>query len=316
MTGSGMGCPDWPKCFGQWVPPTDISELPADYKSRFQVAGREIADFDPFKTWVEYLNRLVGVVIGLLGIITAVLSVPFFRVRRRVTWLSFLGLFLIILEGGIGAYVVKTDLQVGLVSLHMAVAMGVVAVYMMAITEAFQGYFTDKSAQGISPGKNLKAMAALLLGLTLIQMLVGTQIREQIDLIAQQNPDRSTWIAALDSVYVLHKFSYYAIVGIWLYLAWKLRPFFGQMPLWKNLISLIGVVLVAEVAFGLGMHHFEVPVLLQPLHLWFASLLFAAEFGLLASMWKLSPVESTEDDKETSVHDYQEGRTYIQNPQV
>src|ERR1044071_4469786 len=88
-SGSGMGCPDWPKCFGRYIPPTNASELPKDYKEVYvaksmaknqkfarmldalgydQLATRirndrsilMPEDFNGVRTWTEYLNRLVG----------------------------------------------------------------------------------------------------------------------------------------------------------------------------------------------------------------------------------------------------------------
>src|SRR5688572_30759769 len=113
-TGSGMGCPDWPKCFGNWVPPTSVSELPANYKEIYAAhrekknirfakylsmigmkeTGEQILndptilhenDFNPTKTWIEYLNRVLGVIIGFLIFAVFVVSIKFRKTELRLT---------------------------------------------------------------------------------------------------------------------------------------------------------------------------------------------------------------------------------------
>src|ERR1700761_9519638 len=116
-TGSGMGCPDWPKCFGKWVPPTDESQLPVDYKIKYTVHGYD-TEFNAVKTWIEYVNRLLGALIGFFIIITFVLSLRF-KSDKVVSLLCGLALFLVILEGIVGKYVVSTNLKPLLISFHL-----------------------------------------------------------------------------------------------------------------------------------------------------------------------------------------------------
>ena len=71
-----MGCPDWPTCFGQWVPPTSETQLPSNYQEIYADLGYADTRFNVVKTWTEYLNRLIGVGIGLLIFLTAFFLAP------------------------------------------------------------------------------------------------------------------------------------------------------------------------------------------------------------------------------------------------
>ena len=102
-TGSGMGCPDWPKCFGMWVPPTHIEQLPENYQEIFGEKLKGEVNFNLFKTWTEYINRLVGVVIGFLIFLTLVFAWREFRsYNRKVVLYSFLAFVLVGAEGFFG----------------------------------------------------------------------------------------------------------------------------------------------------------------------------------------------------------------------
>src|SRR5690349_18866887 len=155
-TGSGMGCPDWPKCFGNWVPPTDVSQLPPDYKEEYAnyrhkknirfakylrmfgmnrtadqlLADESVlieADFNPTKTWIEYFNRITGVIIGFLIFLVFVYSLKFWNSDRKMTILSLLTLLLVSFQGWIGSFVVSSNLTPWTITVHMFLALLIVA---------------------------------------------------------------------------------------------------------------------------------------------------------------------------------------------
>src|SRR6218665_3265712 len=94
-TGSGMGCPDWPKCFGHWVPPTDVSQLPPNYKEIYAGEHHAVAEFNALNTWVEYVNRLCGAILGILIFAQFIFSFKFRKTDRRIFTLSFIEFILI-----------------------------------------------------------------------------------------------------------------------------------------------------------------------------------------------------------------------------
>ena len=178
-TGSGMGCPDWPKCFGQYVPPTNINQLPVDYKTKFAVQGKQIADFDVYKTWIEYLNRLVGVVIGLFILLTVVFAFPYLKSNPKIFWLSFVAFILVGFQGWIGSKVVASDLATWMITIHMLIALLIVALLIFTVTNS-----QEFSIIQFKSDSSLKLFIIIALIISLIQIVSGTQVREKVDHVA------------------------------------------------------------------------------------------------------------------------------------
>ena len=267
-TGSGMGCPDWPKCFGQFIPPTDVSELPADYKTKFAVVGKEIADFDAFKTWTEYYNRLVGVVIGLLILLTVVFAIPYLRSNnKKIFWLSFLAFVLVGIQGWIGAKVVFSDLATYMVSIHMLIALVIVALLIYTIT-ASQDFIIEQQFD-YAP---LKSLIFLSLIISLVQTVSGTQVREAVDEVAQRFDNRWLWTEELGLIFKAHRSWSILNLGLSAFLMIQFKKLFERNSiLYKASLALV-LLMSTQALTGAVLANLGFPKQFQSIHLTLGSL--------------------------------------------
>ncbi|MDW8296358.1 MAG: COX15/CtaA family protein [Raineya sp.] len=307
-TGSGMGCPDWPKCFGKIIPPTHISELPENYKEIYAQKRREKnlrlvgflkaigmneaaervqndetiyieEDFNVQKTWIEYLNRLLGVLIGLLIFITFITSLSYLKVKPVVSVLAFLALILVGFQGWIGSIVVSTNLLEGMITLHMFLA--VVQVLLMAYNvhlaqKTLQN--TDKTNIPVSRLTQLLLVANLVF--SLIQVLLGTQVREQIDGIARETANRAYWIEKLDIRFYIHRSYSLFLLALNVFLLYRLKKENAFSLIKVPYLGLLGVLVISTLT-GAIMAYFAIPAFVQPIHL----LLAVAMMGLEWEIW-------------------------------
>jgi cytochrome c oxidase assembly protein subunit 15 len=312
-TGSGMGCPDWPKCFGSIIPPTHVDQLPSNYqeiylekritknerfvaslsKFGFEETAREIAEdksilieeeFNATKTWIEYLNRLLGVVIGFLIILTVWKSIPLWKVDRLIPILAFVSLILVLFIGWIGSIVVSTNLLSWIITVHMILALLLVAILIIANHRSYR--FTK--SKGINRDVPNKVEQILYIGLLLvfIQVVLGTQVREQIDQISTDlgNMLRGEWVERVGLNFLIHRSFSLLLLGVHLlYFFWAFKYTLrrSQINLWSQL--LIGLILL-EIATGMGMAYFSIPAFLQPLHLIFGSLIIGVQVILILQL--------------------------------
>lgn len=279
-SGAGMGCPDWPTCFGQWIPPTEEAQLPADYHQIYAQRGYENTQFNPVKTWTEYTNRLIGATTGFLVLLTAWTSRIFLRRDKTIFYLSLANLFLIGFQGWLGSSVVASNLKPYMITLHMLMALLIVAlvIYTIARSQRDTLYAIDSSR--LHP--RFRIVLGIAIGMTLLQVAMGTQVREAVDFIAHEHSsiDRQYWRDAFPIIFYAHRSFSSIILLTNLWLIWKLRQVFAGKNLFlQSGYVLIGLIVTAIIA-GITLDRLGMPPVAQPIHLLMANLIFGVQFFL------------------------------------
>jgi len=323
MTGSGMGCPDWPKCFGYYIPPTEETQLEwkenHSYfkgqviivdeslkvaKSEFSSTERynamnwsdyeehDYAIFNVWHTWIEYINRLLGFISGIFVLAMFLTSIINFIVDRykkntpktnRIYW-SFITLVLLGFQAWLGATVVYSNLLPVRITIHMIVALVIVALllYILHISKE------NRRVYGVS--KQYKYMVGFAILLSLIQIGMGTQVRQFVDSAVKEfgYQDKTKWLMDVDYKFYVHRsFSilvFLVNVGIW-YLDKKRS--YGLSRYTNLLLS----VIILEILTGIVMYYFDFPFLTQPLHLIIAALMFSLQFFIFVKLFSKSKNE-------------------------
>ena len=311
-TGSGMGCPDWPKCFGRYIPPTSSSDLPKDYKQKY--ADKRLAknqrfartldvfgysdlakriredrsilipeEFNMGKTWTEYINRLIGAISGIFLLLSAIYSLSYWSKDKKITVLSILNLILVGFQGWLGSIVVSTNLVAWIVTVHMLLALAILGlcIYTYHLAKVY-----GIGKLNTNPLIYITTLVALLL--SILQITFGTEVREKIDAVAAhfQGGYRSSWIVNAGEIFAHHRDMAILIFVINVVLYALVRKRFNRHSIHQQLMSFNFLMIMLQIVTGILLSYWALPPVAQAAHILLASLVFGAQFYLLLNLHK------------------------------
>ena len=273
-SGAGLGCPDWPHCWGHWWPPSDVSQIdPTRY---------DLALFNPVKMWTEYVNRLIGVTIGLFVLVTAALSWNYRKTCPVVFYGSLGSVALVLFEGWLGGMVVRSGLKPGMVTLHLFAAMVLVSLLLYVTFQATEERWSAELPEALRT--RLLRVGILLFGCTLVQIVIGSQVREALAHVAETlSLPRAQWIDEVGWLDHVHRSFSWVILLAGVYLAWivfrRKTP-----PLLRKLCFGTLAIMLAQIFFGVLLVYGGMPWPMQLLHTGTSAVLVCAECLLLLQL--------------------------------
>lgn len=272
-SGAGLGCPDWPRCFGSWIPPASAAELPA---------GFDPSQFNPTLMWTEYLNRLLGASVGLLILATAILAWRHHRRQPHILWPVIAALLLTGYQGWLGGRVVAHELAAWIVTVHMIVALIIVSLLLYATVYSLYA----RDGQPVMWTRTRRGTARLvgaLIVMTLVQVGLGTQVRGHVDAALDTGVPHADALATVGAVDRWHRDAaliVFTFAMVMLPIVMRHREGLLVRAAWVMVLCA-----AAQIGVGLLLAYVSLTPAAQVAHLTVASVLLGAETVLLLLLW-------------------------------
>ena len=213
---------------------------------------------------------MLGVIVGFSIIIMTFIAVLYFRNNSKILYSALLSLFLVGANGGLGAIVVSSVLNPFIVSLHMILALFLVSVLSYGTIESFK-LLNPIKLSNIVLSRKISISLIGLWGLIVVEILLGTGIRTNIELIAIDNPlfSKGELLNALNSYKYLHSILGFSLLFLSIYLCYLFKNDF--LGLSKQLVYFIFGMILFQIFLGELMIFFELPQLTRLFHTWGSS---------------------------------------------
>ncbi len=308
-TGAGLGCPDWPTCWGNWIPPTSVDQV--DFEKidleRFRKKAERLGNdpntltedflrqqFNPVHVWTEYVNRLTSMPLGIFSLWLAALGVGQWRRRRPVVAISaWLSLAIVLINAWLGRMVVLSGLRPGIITLHMALAILMLCLLVYAGWRGCEDPWRLRMRPDHDQHRRRVYLFVILLAfLTVFEGLMGSQVREMTDALAKRYADmpRAHWTAELEHswMYLVHRSFSWLVLGaaIGFYLSAQRALTKGCRWLEKLILGLI----LAQMFLGLILANVGILAIAQIFHIGLSSILVSA-----LALWILGNRHSRKD---------------------
>jgi cytochrome c oxidase assembly protein subunit 15 len=285
LTDSGLGCPDWPGCYGNASPVGAQAEIAAAQ------SAMPTGPVTHGKAWVEMVHRYLATGVGVLILVLAAAS---WLERKRKTaqgalnpWWPTVTLIWVAIQGAFGALTVTMKLFPAIVTLHL---MGGIVLLALLCLQALHYGQQHRAAPPVLAGSGVRLLMGITSALVVVQIALGGWVSTNYAVLACSEfpmcqaswwPDMNfsqgfaLWrelgmtpdgqlidFAALTAIHYVHRLAAYVVLALLALLAWRMK----SVEAWRRPARWLAVLTVLQLVTGLSNVVLDWPLVAAVLH--------------------------------------------------